>query len=205
MSARRATSNGGGGFSSCWDRMPPNRARDAERRPRIRSRELSGSASCHLFCWWHLAEQTEEILGGLTRNLFERDPAGLRQHLGNFDHIGRLVALAAKFARRQIRRVGLDHDAIGRKLGRKVAQGLRFLEGQNARERNRKPQRDRLHRQLSPAGIAMQHRAKRSFCRFVWEDTAAIIVGVAGVNDQRETGGSGGRDVGAKAALLRLR
>src|SRR3982074_2348130 len=128
MSARRATSNGGGGFLDCWDRMPPNRARDAERRPRIRSRELSGSASCHLFCWWHLAEQTEEILGGLTRNLFERDPAGLRQHLGNFDHIGRLVALAAKFARRQIGRVRLDHDPIVRELGRAIAPDVALLE-----------------------------------------------------------------------------
>src|SRR5258706_7820408 len=136
MSARRATSNGGGGFSGCWDRTPPNRARDAERRPMIRSRELSGSASCHLFCRWHLAEQTEEVLGGLTRNLLERYPAGLRQHLGNFDHIGRLVALAAKFAGRQIGRVGLNHDAIGRKLGREIAQDLRFPEGQNSCERN---------------------------------------------------------------------
>src|SRR3981189_1942190 len=113
MSARRATSNGGGGFSDCWDRMPPNRARDAERRPRIRSRELSGSASCHLFCWWHLAEQTEEILGGLTRNLFERDPAGLRQYLGNFDHIGRIVAPRPTIMCTSRACDGLDHDAIG--------------------------------------------------------------------------------------------
>src|ERR1700704_2531860 len=204
MSARRATSNGGGGFSDCWDRMPPNRARDAERRPRIRSRELSGSASCHLFCWWHLAEQTEEILGGLTRNLFERDPAGLRQYLGNFDHIGRLVALAAKFARRQGGCVGLDHDQIGRKFGREIAQDLRFLEGQNSCERNRKTQRDRFYRELTAAGIAMQHGAKRSFCHFVFEDTAAVVVGVAGMDDQRQTGRSRSGDVRTKAAFLGL-
>src|ERR1019366_9809291 len=82
-SARRAASSGGGGFSDCWDRTPPNRERDVERRPRIRSRESSSSASCHRFRSWHFAEQTEEIFGGLTRNFFERDPASLRQHLGN--------------------------------------------------------------------------------------------------------------------------
>ena len=153
----------------------------------------------------HLAEQPEEILGGLPRNLLQRDPARLRQHLGNLDHIGRLVALAAKFAGRQIRRVGLDHDAIGRQLGREIAQGLRFLEGQNARERNRKPQRDRLHRKFPPAGVAMQHGAKRPFGHFLLEDAAAIFVGLAGMNHQRQAGGAGGRDMGAKAALLCLR
>ena len=35
-------------------------------------------------------------------------PARLRQHLGGFDDVGRLVALAAILAGRQIRRVGFD-------------------------------------------------------------------------------------------------
>ena len=81
---------------------------------------------------------------------------------------------------------------------------LRFLEGQNARERDRKAQRDRLHRELPPAGVAMQHGAKRSLRHFVLEDAAAVLIGLAGVDDQRQAGGAGGGDMGAKAALLRF-
>ena len=50
----------------------------------------------------------------------------------------------------------------------------------------------------------MQHGAKRALGHFVFEDAAAILVGVAGVDDQRQAGGAGRRDMGAKAALLRL-
>ena len=141
---------------------------------------------------------------GLTRNFLQRDAARFRQHLGDLDHIGRLVALAAEFAGRQIRRVGLDHDAIGRQFGREIAQGLRFLEGQNARERDRKTQRNRFHRQFAPAGVAMQHGAKRSLGHFVFEDAAAVFIGFAGMDDQRQAGRAGGGDMGAKAALLRF-
>ena len=56
------------------------------------------SASCRGFRRRHLGEQAEEILRGLARNLLERDAARLRQHLGDFDDISRLVALAAEFA-----------------------------------------------------------------------------------------------------------
>ena len=72
----------------------------------------------------HLGEQPEEVFRGLPRDLLQRDAARLRQHLCDFDHIGRLVALAAKFAGREIRRVGLDHDAVGRQLGGERAQGF---------------------------------------------------------------------------------
>ena len=50
----------------------------------------------------------------------------------------------------------------------------------------------------------MQHGAKRSLCHFIFEDAAAVVVGVAGMNDQRQAGGAGGGDVRAKAAFLRL-
>ena len=50
----------------------------------------------------------------------------------------------------------------------------------------------------------MQHGAKRSFAHLIFEDAAAVVVGVAGVNDQRQAGRAGGGDVRAKAALLGL-
>src|SRR3984957_14339644 len=118
MSARQAASSGGGGSGDCWDRKRPNPALGAGRRRRIRSREWSGSASCRNFRRWrHLAEQTKEIRRGLVGYLLQRDATRLRQHLGDFNDIRRLVALAAEFAGRQIWRVGLDHDAIGGEFG----------------------------------------------------------------------------------------
>src|SRR4051794_1977766 len=50
----------------------------------------------------------------------------------------------------------------------------------------------------------MQHGAKRSFCHFVFEDATTILVGVAGMNHQRQAGCAGGSDMRAKTALLRL-
>ena len=99
----------------------------AERGPRHagrRSAAENGQRQRHAvaFRWRHLAEQSEEILGRLPRNLLKRNAARLRQHLRDLHHVGRLVALAAKFAGREIRRVGLHHDAVGRKFGREIAQ-----------------------------------------------------------------------------------
>ena len=149
-----------------------------------------------------MLNRRKKFCGGLTRNFLQRDATGVRQHLGDLDHIGRLVALAAEFAGRQIRRVGLDHDAIGREFGREIAQGLRVLEGQNSRERNRKTQSDRFHRKIAPAGVAMQHGAKRPFGHFVFEDATAVFIGLAGMNDQRQTGRAGCCNMRAKATLL---
>ena len=124
-SARPAANSGGGGFSDSWDRRRPSRARDAARRRRTRSREWSGSASCHRIrgvAPWRTAGRSSRVV---CREISSSDtPARLRQHLGDLNHVRRLVALAAKFAGRQIRRVGLDHDAVGRQLGREIAQGL---------------------------------------------------------------------------------
>ncbi len=50
----------------------------------------------------------------------------------------------------------------------------------------------------------MQHGAERPLGHFIFEDAAAIVVGVAGVNDQRKAGRTRGGDVRPKAARLRL-
>jgi len=42
-----------------------------------------------------------------------------------------------------------------------------------------------LHRKLAPARVTMQHGTKRSRCRFLFQDSAAILVRFAGVDHER--------------------
>src|SRR6266702_567213 len=154
---------------------------------------------------FHLREQAEEVFGGLARNLIERNAARLREHFCDLDHIGRLVAFAAELAGRKVGRVCFNQNTVSRPLGCKRAQGLRLLEGQDAREADVEPKRHRLQCELAPAGVTMQHGAKRSLCRFLLQDAAAILVGLAGVDHQRQAGGTSRGNVGTKAPRLRLR
>ena len=108
----------------------------------------------------HLAEQAKEILGGLARDLLERNAAGLGQHLGGLDHVSRLVALAADTAGREIRRVGLDENAVGRHRRRDGAQRVGILEGQDAGEGNEVPERNGAAGEVGPAGKAVQDSGK---------------------------------------------
>src|SRR5689334_21498722 len=50
----------------------------------------------------------------------------------------------------------------------------------------------------------MQHGAKRSLRDLLFQDAAAILVRFAGMDDERQTGGARGRDMGAKAPRLRF-
>src|SRR4051794_13456300 len=50
----------------------------------------------------------------------------------------------------------------------------------------------------------MQHGAKRSLCHFVFEDATAVVVGVAGMDHQRQADCARGRDMRAKTTFLRL-
>src|SRR5271155_5036623 len=51
----------------------------------------------------------------------------------------------------------------------------------------------------------MQHGTKWSLRDLLLEDTAAIVVGVAGVDDERQAGYAGGRDMRAETARPRFR
>ena len=55
---------------------------------------------------------------------FKRNAPDVSQRAGRLHHIGRLVALAAEFARRKIRRIGFDQNAVRRQAGRDGAQLL---------------------------------------------------------------------------------
>jgi hypothetical protein len=50
----------------------------------------------------------------------------------------------------------------------------------------------------------MQHGLERSLGNLVFENARAVFVGFAGVDDKRQARRPRGRDMGAKAPLLRL-
>jgi hypothetical protein len=70
-------------------------------------------------------------------DVLKRHTANLGQHLGGLDHNSRHIALAAKFSRREIRRVGLDQNTVGWQLGGDGAQLDGILKRQDAGERNK--------------------------------------------------------------------
>src|SRR6185437_2257565 len=99
----------------------------------------------------NLSEQAKEVLVRLVRDSLERHAAGLRQHLGRLEHIGRLVALAAMAAGGEIGRVGLDEYAVCRQALRDGAKLIRFFEGEAAGERDEETKRDRSLREFAAA------------------------------------------------------
>ena len=57
---------------------------------------------------------------------------------------------------------------------------------------------------IGPSGETMQHGREGTPPRFFLEDARRVVVGVAGVNHQRQAGFARGRDMGAETALLRV-
>lgn len=53
------------------------------------------------------------------------------------------------------------------------------------------------------ARVAMQHRLEGALGHLVFENDAALFVGLAGVDHQRQPGRTRRGDMGAKTALLR--
>src|SRR3546814_4787624 len=58
----------------------------------------------------------------------------LGEESGGMDHVGRLVALATQWHRRQIRRIGLDQQVIHGQRDRRLLNAARLVEGQDAGE-----------------------------------------------------------------------
>ena len=119
-------------------------------------------------------------------------------------HIGRLVGAPAQRLRRKIRRVGLDQQPVERHFSRDIAQGFRILERHHAREGDIAAERKPAAGELGPSGEAMQHEGKGAARRLLLEDAGNVVVGVAGMDHERQAGLSRRVDVGAEAALLIL-
>ena len=59
-------------------------------------------------------------------------------------------------------------------------------------------------RQVAAAGEAMQHGREGALPRFLLENPRGVVVGIARMDDERQAGLARRRDMGAKAALLRV-
>src|SRR5262245_26058051 len=104
----------------------------------------------------------------------------------------------------EIRRVGLDQDAVRRQRLRDGAQLVRFLEGQDAGEGDEKPERDRAARELATAGVAMKHGREGALRRLLLQYPCHVLVRLARMDDERQAGRPRRGDVVAEATLLRL-
>jgi hypothetical protein len=83
-----------------------------------------------------LAEKPKEICRGDACQLIRRHALDLRQSLCRVDDEGRLVALAAKRHRREIRRISLDQQALDWQIASDGAELVRLGEGENAGKGN---------------------------------------------------------------------
>ncbi len=182
-------------------------ARHAAGRPAPEDRGAVAHATAVLGCAgrFDLAKQAKEVVRRRRRQLGRRDALHLGQRRRGMRHVGRLVRLAAIGLGRQKRRVGLDQQAIERNRAGDVAQGFRFLEGDDAGERHVQPQLDGAHGELRPAGVAVQDRRERpALGVLVLEDGERVVVGIARVDLERQPGAARRLDVAPEAFRLRL-
>src|SRR5439155_24469577 len=79
-----------------------------------------------------------------------------------------------------------------------------LLEGHDAGERDVETERDGAAGELGPAGETVQDSVEGPLPHFLLKNARHVVIRVARVNDQWETGRARGRDVIAEAPLLRV-
>ena len=65
-------------------------------------------------------------------------------------------------------------------------------------------ERDRPLGQLAAAGEAVQHGREGALPGLLLQDARHVVVGLAGMDHQRQAGRARGRDMGAETLLLRV-
>src|SRR5260370_41419298 len=100
--------------------------------------------------------QPFKIPGCYSSHLFRRSPADFSQLANRIHQERRLVALAAVWNRRQVRRVGLDQQPVRRGQPRRLADRLGFGKCQDAAETQMKSPVQRFPRFGRSAGEAVE-------------------------------------------------
>jgi hypothetical protein len=117
-------------------------------------------------------------------------------------HECRFVLLAALGYRRQIGRIGLHQQPVQGKFGDDGAQVRRILEGDDPGKRDVKADLQGGPRQLRAGGKAMDDARERALVVLLAQDGDDVLVGIAGMDDERQAGAPRRLDVSAETALL---
>ena len=104
--------------------------------------------------------------------------------------------------RREIGGIGLDQQPIGRQAAGDCAQRLGAAEGQDAREGDIEAERDADLGQPRAGRETVQDRREGTGAAFLFEDRDHVVIGVAGMDDERKVGDAGRCDMPAKAHRL---
>ncbi len=151
-----------------------------------------------------LGEQPEEVRAGRPLDLGDRQAADLGEPRSDVGDVGRLVALAAKRLGREIGRVGLEQQALERHLAHRGAQLVRALEREDAAEAEVEAELERPQRQLWARAVAVDHAREAAGRHLLLEDPDRVLVGIAGVDHERQPALPRGRDVDAKHPRLHV-
>ena len=133
----------------------------------------------------------------------ERLAAQFGDEGGGVGDKGRLAGLAAMRDRGEEGRVGFDQQPVLRNGLSHVLQVAGVLEGHDPAQRDVEAEVERGSGELGASGEAMEHPADAPFPRRFGEDRRGIVLGVAGVDDQRQAGGPRRLDMRGEALALR--
>jgi hypothetical protein len=106
--------------------------------------------------------------------------------------------------RREIGGVRLDEQSLRRDFSCDRPQLLGALEGQDAGERDVEPELDTHLGKARTGGEAVQDGGERALPRLLAQDRDHVLVGVAGMDDERQPACARGRDVRAEDAPLHV-
>jgi hypothetical protein len=116
--------------------------------------------------------------------------------------VGRLVGLPADRHRGEVGRIGLEQQAVGWHVLDGGAELLGLLEGQDAADAEIKTDRHRPLGQPAGRAVAVNDAGERPLGHLLFQDGHRVVVGVAGVDDQRQPGLPRGVDVRPEARRL---
>ena len=105
---------------------------------------------------------------------------------------------------RQIRRIGLDQDAVGRQFGRDLPQPVEALNVRMPVKEMNRPSAMARRASSRPPVKQCSTAGKAPFPISSSRMRARVVVGLAGMDDERQSGLARGGDMGAKAPLLRF-
>ena len=100
------------------------------------------------------------------------------------------------------RRIGFDQQTFLRNRLSHVLQIARILERDDPAKRDVESKVERGFGEAGASGEAMQHATDGSLLHSLGQDRGGVVLGIAGMDDQRQAGGSSRFDVGGETFAL---